>query len=241
MNNLIDWYAIVDAAGTDADMEQLVTMPAASRLLLMELATALYGRYNRSGLAEPTDMYKYLSIAQNALAREELRLPSGEIVFQCQNGSSFRLDNAGCREFFANGLSIQKGFAQISPVGFDRRLRYPNATAISLLIYALQQTSGVTLELSSRGESVISLAHNQLVENKSVIIYGQDYQGSTQEYDITISSAKSFDDYPKFDFSSDASIQNTAMLYIRKSSGTFSSAYIIKDVYFLDSAGRRIA
>lgn len=66
----IDWYAIVDSVGDDADAEQFVTMPAASRLLLMEMAT-LYGRYNRSGLAEPTEMYKYLSTAQKALAREE--------------------------------------------------------------------------------------------------------------------------------------------------------------------------
>lgn len=69
MNN-IDWYAIVEDAGDDADIEQFVSIPAASRLLLMELATQYYQRYNRSGFAEPVEMYEYLSIAQKALARE---------------------------------------------------------------------------------------------------------------------------------------------------------------------------
>jgi len=68
--NDIDWYAILDDVGADADAEQYVTMPAASRLLLMEMATSFYGRYNRSGRAEPKEMYEYLSTAQKALARE---------------------------------------------------------------------------------------------------------------------------------------------------------------------------
>lgn len=183
MNN-IDWYAIVDTVGDDADKEQFVTMPAASRLLLMEMATAFYGRYNRSGLAEPQEMYEYLSVAQKALAREDAaRRQWNWEYFVRKDWGAPGLDYVGDNKIRISGLAFKLTTANAwyIPVFFRAVPDLENVYAFACDVVTAVCTTAAYFYLWK--EQIQTLTANVAISGKYIVKINA-FEGSTSGYDV---------------------------------------------------------
>jgi hypothetical protein len=184
MNNSIDWYAIVDSVGNDADKEQFVTMPAASRLLLMEMATAFYGRYNRSGMAEPQEMYEYLSIGQKALAREDSARRKWDWEYYVRKDlGAPGLDYVGDNKIKISGLAFKISTANVwyIPVFFRNVPNLENVYAFSCTVVTAVCTTTAYFYLWK--EQIQTLTANVAISGKYIVKLNS-YEGSTTGYDV---------------------------------------------------------